>query len=237
MGSDPAVDEQAQPEECPQHALWLPTYYVGKYPVTVAEYACAIEAQAPGVRKPKGMQLEALWEEQLMYPTRPVYGLTWYDALGYAHWLSQMTGQTWRLPTEAEWEKATRGTDGRIYPWGNQWDTENANILQDESQSTDQSFTPIDRYSHAASPYGAIDMVGNVAEWTSTSYEETFPYPYVGTDGREDQDAPGIRWRGLRGGCKLVGPSKARAASRASFHVDDRFDWPHGLRLACSETP
>jgi formylglycine-generating enzyme required for sulfatase activity len=116
MGSDPAVDEQAQPEECPQHSVWLPTYSIGTYPVTVAEYACAIQAQAPGVMMPRGMRLEEFWEEQLTHPTRPVYGLTWYDALGYAHWLGHMTGQAWRLPTEAEWEKAARGTDGRIYP-------------------------------------------------------------------------------------------------------------------------
>jgi formylglycine-generating enzyme required for sulfatase activity len=86
MGSDPAVDEQAQPEECPQHSVWLPTYSIGTYPVTVAEYACAIQAQAPGVMMPRGMRLEEFWEEQLTHPTRPVYGLTWYDALGYAHW-------------------------------------------------------------------------------------------------------------------------------------------------------
>lgn len=239
MGSDPATDEHTQPEECPQHTVWLPTYHIGKYPVTVAEYACAIEAQAPGVRKPRGMQLEALWEEQLLNPTRPVYGLTWYDALGYARWLSQMTGRAWRLPTEAEWEKAARGADGRIYPWGNQWDAGNANALWDENQSSDQSVTSIDSYSHAASPYGIIDMGGNVAEWTSTVYDnEHFPYPYMATDGREDQtENESMRFRGLRGGCWLFGPSMIRTASRASFSVDDRFDWLHGMRLACSETP
>lgn len=232
MGSDQAVDKQAQPEERPQHAVWLPTYHIGKYPVTVAEYACAIEAQAPGVRRPRGMQLEELWEEQLMYPTRPVYGLTWYDALGYARWLSQMTGQDWRLPTEAEWEKAARGTDGRIYPWGNQWNADNANALWGESQSIDQSVTLIDRYLHAASPYGVIDMVGNVAEWTSTIFEDKyFPYPYVATDGREDQ-MESLRMRVLRGGCWLFEPSMTRTASRASFDVNDRFDWLHGMRLA-----
>ena len=239
MGSDPAVDEQAQPEERPQHAVWLPPYHIGKYPVTVAEYACAIEAQAPGVRKARGMQLEALWEDQLMHPIRPVYGLTWYDALGYARWLRQMTGLAWRLPTEAEWEKAARGTEGHIYPWGNSWEAGKANILWDESQSIDQSVTPVDRYSRAASPYGVIDLVGNVAEWTSTIYDdEHFPYPYVATDAREDQtENESRRFRGLRGGCWLFGPSMTRTASRVAFHVDDRFDWLHGMRLACSETP
>jgi formylglycine-generating enzyme required for sulfatase activity len=238
MGSNPAVDEQAQPEECPQHAVWLPTYHIGKYPVTVAEYAYAIEAKAPGVMKPRGMNLEEFWEEQLMHPTRPVYGLTWYDALGYAHWLGHMTGQAWRLLTEAEWEKAARGTDGRIYPWGNQWDAGNANTLWDESQSGDQSTTPIDTYAHAASPYGVVDMVGNVEEWTSTiDDEDRFPYPYVTTDGREDMEKlDEFHRRRLRGGCWLLKPPMARVAFRDSFDVEDRFDWLHGVRLVCTET-
>lgn len=234
MGSNPVVDEQAQPEESPQHTVWLPTYRIGKYPVTVAEYACAIEAQAPGVMKPRGMQLEALWEEQLKYPTRPVYGLTWYDAVGYAHWLGQMTCHVWRLPTEAEWEKAARGTDGRIYPWGNRWDPCNANVLQEESLSGQQSTTSIDAYLHGASPYGVIDTVGNIAEWTSTIYDEDrFPYPYLATDGRENMEQDNeFRFRRLRGGCWLLNPSMARTAARGFFHVEDRFDWLHGMRLA-----
>lgn len=237
MGSNPEVDKQAQSEECPQHSVWLSTYHIGKYPVTVAEYACAIEAQAPGVGKPSGMRLEAFWDEQLLNPTRPVYGLTWYDALGYARWLSQMTNLAWRLPTEAEWEKAARGTDGRIYPWGSQWDARNANMCWEESQSGEQSTTPIDAYAHAASPYGVIDMAGNVEEWTSTiSDNEEFPYPYKADDGREDIDKY-EHFRRLRGGCWLFDPPTARAAFRSFFSVNDRYDWLNGMRLACSETP
>lgn len=201
MGSDPAVDEYTQPEECPQHSVWLPTYSIAQYPVTVADYACAIQAQAPGVIKPGGLQLESLWKAQLMHPTKPVYGLTWYDACGYAHWLTCMTGQEWRLPTEAEWEKAARGTDERVYPWGNQWDPRNTNMLQDEDESLSQFITPINTYKHAASPYEIIDMVSNIAEWTSTIADDQFPYPYVVTDGREDsgENCP-FQFRRLRGG-------------------------------------
>jgi formylglycine-generating enzyme required for sulfatase activity len=240
MGSDPAVDVYTQPEECPQHSVWLSSYSIGKYPVTVAEYAYAIEAQAPGVVMPRGMQLEKLWEEQLMHPTNPVYGLTWYDALGYVRWLEHMTGQRWQLPTEAEWEKAARGPDGRIYPWGNQWDSQNSNPLREENVSFNEAITSIDAYMHAASPYGVIDMVSNFAEWTTTLYDDPFSYPYVATDGREDMEENNRnRLRRLRGGRGnwSDNPHLARAASRDWFHVDDRFDWPIGMRLVCTETP
>jgi formylglycine-generating enzyme required for sulfatase activity len=239
MGSDPTVDERAQPEECPQHSVWLPTYSIAKYPVTVAEYAYAIQTQAPEFRKP-GEMWKKIWEEQLMHPTKPVYGLTWYDALEYARWLERMTGQGWRLPTEAEWEKAARGTDGRIYPWGNQWDPRNTNALREEHVSFDQFITPIDTYLRAASPYGVIDMVSNFAEWTSTIADDQFPYPYAATDGREDVGANcQFRFRRLRGGRGHWpdDPPLARGASRGFFHVDDRFDWPFGMRLVCTETP
>lgn len=229
-------DEHAQPEECPLHAVWLPTYSIAKYPVTVAEYACAIQAQVLGVKKPAG----ELWEKQLLYPTKPVYGLTWYDALGYARWLASMTGRDWRLPTEAEWEKAARGTNGQIYPWGGQWGPHNTNPLQEEDVSFHQSLTPIDTYAHAASPYGVIDMVSNVAEWTNTIADDQFPYPYVATDGREDvgEDCP-FQFRRLRGGRGHWpdNPPVVRVASRDFFHIDDRFDWPFGMRLVCSKTP
>jgi formylglycine-generating enzyme required for sulfatase activity len=142
MGSDPIVDKQAKPDEYPQHSVWLPTYCIGKYPVTVAEYACAMQAHAPGVMMPTGVT--TWWEKQLAHSTWPVYGLTGYDALGYTRWLEYMTGQAWRLPTEAEWEKAARGTDGRIYPWGNQWDANNANVQCEEGLSDDRSTTSYD---------------------------------------------------------------------------------------------
>ena len=187
---------------------------------------------------PRGMQLEKFWKEQLLHPTNPVYGLTWYDALGYARWLEHMTDQRWRLPTEAEWEKAARGTDGRIYPWGNQWDARNTNLLIGDSVSL-SPITPIDTYMHAASPYGVIDMVSNFAEWTSTIYDDQFPYPYVATDGREDmEENHRFQFRRLRGGRRLFDQPIlpiTRATSRGFFHVEDRFDWPFGVRLVCTE--
>jgi formylglycine-generating enzyme required for sulfatase activity len=92
---------------------------------------------------------------------------------------------------------------------------------------------------HAASPYGVIDMVSNFAEWTSTIADDQFPYPYVGTDGREEMvEDSQFRFRRLRGGRWLFSSPtlpNARAAFRHSFHVDDRFDWPFGVRLVCTD--
>jgi hypothetical protein len=105
---------------------------------------------------------------------------------GYAAWLARITGQPWRLPSEAEWEKAARGTSGRIYPWGDTFDPSRANTSEGGSGAT----TPVGSYPSGASPCGAKDMSGNVYEWTSS---HNVPYPYDPTDGREAPDTTGSK--------------------------------------------
>src|SRR5690242_12684843 len=161
MGSDPARDHEAQAEELPQHIVTLPTYRIARYPVTVAEYAAALNAHAPALQAPVD------WDRQRIHPTQPISGLTWYDGLGYVKWLSAITGDRWRLPTEAEWEKATRGTDGRVYPWGDRWDSRcaNASVSALDSAEAEQperrTTTPVNAHPSGESPYGLLDMVGN----------------------------------------------------------------------------
>ena len=89
--------------------------------------------------------------------------VSWYDVVTYCRWLSKVTGKPYRLPSEAEWEKAARGSEGWIYPWGNEWDEKLCNSLEGGKGGT----SPVGMYSPAGdSPYDCADMAGNVWEWT-----------------------------------------------------------------------
>jgi toxoflavin biosynthesis protein ToxD len=192
----------------PQHQITLPTFQIGKFPVTVAEYACAVRAGA--VPEPKGIsffgKVGFTWQVQLMQLDHPVVCISWEDAISYASWLTDLTEEQWKLPTEAEWEKAARGSEGRIYPWGNEWDPTCANTWE----SRKKSLTPVGSYPGGASPYGVQDMAGNVLEWCSSIF---LPYPYDPNDGREEITNP--RNRVARGGSFLDGSKEVR-----TFHRD-----------------
>ena len=118
--------------------------------------------------------------------------VSWDDTVAFCAWASQVSGRKVQLPSEAQWEKAARGTDGRLYPWGNDSpDSTHANF-----NSSVGDTTPVGKYSQQGdSPYGAADMAGNVWQWTSSLYK---PYPYKAADGREDQQSRDVRV--LRGG-------------------------------------
>jgi formylglycine-generating enzyme required for sulfatase activity len=205
MGSDKKQDTQAYDDEVPQRTVTLATYQIAMYPLTVAEYACFVNATNRAVPQNAGA---VTWQKQLAErQDHPVVCITWQDALAYAQWLAQVTGEPYRLPSEAEWERAARGTDGRIYPWGNQWDKTRANTNDGGPGTT----TPIGSYPQGVSPVGVMDMSGNVLEWTSTLYK---PYPYNATDGREDAKTAGSRV--LRGGSWDDNPRYARAAYRGN---------------------
>ena len=167
-----------------QHTLYLPDYYIAKTPVTNAQYAAFVQTTGSSVPENK--------------EDHPVVNVSWYDATKYCQWLAEVTGKIYRLPSEAEWEKAARGTDGRIYPWGDEWDASRCNTSKGGKRGT----TPVGTYPQGASPYGCLDMAGNVWEWTRSLYKN---YPYDPTDGREDLDAGGRRvvrggsWGDLRG--------------------------------------
>jgi formylglycine-generating enzyme required for sulfatase activity len=191
----------------------LPAFQIARCPVTVAEYACFVRS---GQREPRN------WQVQLAKLDHPVVFVTWHDAMAYAAWLAKLTGQHWRLPTEAEWEKAARGTDGRIYPWGGTFDRTRCNTYESGIGTT----TPVGNYPNGASPYSAQDMAGNVWEWTSSLFKR---YPYRADDDRERVDS--TENRVMRGGSSLNGAGRARAACRKS-------NWPdllnniYGFRLA-----
>lgn len=165
-----------------QHQVNVSEYRIGKYPVTNAEYKQF--ADETGHRIPNTNRNDEFdWEtEKHLYPqgkaNHPVVRVSWDDAQVYCEWLSKKTGRKFRLPTEAEWEKAARGVDGREYPWGKEFDKDKCNT----SESGIGTTTPVGIYLEGASVYGALDMSGNVWEWCNSLYRK---YPYSSADGRE----------------------------------------------------
>jgi iron(II)-dependent oxidoreductase len=145
----------------PQHTVMLHAYRIDKYLVTNAQYARFIAAT--GHRPPSDWKNGKIQQGVLLHPVTLV---NWYDAAAYAKWAGK------RLPTEEEWEKAARGTDGRRWPWGNEMDPARLNTYYNVGSATD-----VTSYTNGVSPYGAFDMAGNVDEWTADDFE-----PYKGTD-------------------------------------------------------
>jgi formylglycine-generating enzyme required for sulfatase activity len=153
------------------------------------------------------------WEKKKDHPVTYVW---WINAMEYCRWLNgQFKNELpsnlilrliLRLPTEAEWEKAARGTDGREYPWGDEFDSHKYNVSEDDEASV----TPVQFYSpRGDSPYGCADMAGNVWEWTHSLEKE---YPYDSEDGREDETSHDFRV--LRGGAASYGALYACCAAR-----------------------
>ncbi len=238
MGSDKSRDKEAIVDEAPVHHVEVASFQIAKYPVTVAEYALAVRAGA--VREPPAEEaLEALgiesvtWVKQQQRLDHPVVCVLWEDVTSYIAWLVSSTGQYgWRLPTEAEWEKAARWDQqhsvSRTYPWGNEFDADRCNVWESGIKSTSPvgSYLASDTRRSGASPYGVEDMVGNVWEWTSSVYEF---YPYVQDDGRESQSS--TEYRTLRGG-SWSGIATSAGATRRFFNW---WDFPRticGFRLA-----
>ena len=225
MGSDSAHAE-SDTDEQPQHLVSLAAFQISRYPITVAEYACAIRQDGmPEPGRPLYSE-KVSWVDQLTRLEHPVVYVTWYDARAYAQWLSEQTGQSWRLPTEAEWEKAARGSDGRTYPWGTLFDSARCNTLESGQGET----TPVGSYPTGASTYGVQELAGNVWEWTSSLFNS---YPYRTDDGRED--ALSIENRVVRGGAWNRDASLARSAYRGHIWPDRALD-NVGFRLVCGDT-
>jgi formylglycine-generating enzyme required for sulfatase activity len=225
MGSQPGPG--ILDHETPRHQVVLPAYQIGRYPITNRQYGELIKRErqrdAPAgwfLRQPQQAKLE-----------HPVMGVSWHDARAYCDWLSRATGRRYRLPTEAEWEKVARGTDGRLYPWGDDWD---AGRCQQGSANT----APVTAHPEGASTYGCCDLLGNVQEWTSTLWgsepdQPAFPYPYDGGDGREDPEAErqlDRTYRIHRGGSYRDAPTELRCTARGFSPPDSRVSW-RGFRV------
>jgi formylglycine-generating enzyme required for sulfatase activity len=233
MGSTDA-DTLAYADEKPQHRLSLPSYWIGKTPVTVAQFTAFVKAtgyqttaeQAGSGWTHTGSEWQDVKDADWAHPrgpgsdvqgkaSHPVTLVSWYDAVAFCQWVSQMTGWQVRLPSEVEWEKAASWKEvdketgkqrdrGRklVYPWGNEPSTEKLCNFNMNVRDT----TPVGRYSPAGdSPYGCADMAGNVGEWTGSLWGKDwekphFGYPYFAGDGREDLAAGADVRRVSRGG-------------------------------------
>jgi formylglycine-generating enzyme required for sulfatase activity len=222
MGSDRKQDSLPLEEEFPQHTLNLPRYYIAKYPVTVGQFQAFVSESGfqPGNRD----CVKAL-------ANHPVVNITWYEASKYCHWLTEklrgwseipeplgslIREQGWQvmLPSEAEWEKAARGSDDRIYPWEGDFESSRANSAETGIGGT----TAVGSFRSGASPCECQDMAGNVWEWTRSLWGEdflkpTFKYPY-NKDKRENLNAPEKVLRVLRGGSFYYVRQNVRCASR-----------------------
>jgi len=166
-------------DERPLRKLILPGFYIDRHEVTQGEYLSFV--RKAGHRPP------AHWrngEYKVGTAALPVSFVDWYDANDYCRWRKK------RLPTEAEWEKAARGREGRRYPWGGRFSADRAHLSP--ASDVAMQLSPVGRYTEGASPYGVLDMIGNVWEWTESWY-----LPYPGSNLRKEEF--GMKYRVVRG--------------------------------------
>lgn len=210
------LDQAGRHDNRPAHEVDLPAYYIDQTPVTIAEYGRFIAAT--GHPKPKILFPDG-WPHD--YERHPVTGVSSYDARAYAVWAGK------RLPSEAEWEKAASwdwtSATKRRYPWGDEWDARRCNM----SDSGPGRTTPVGMFSpYGDAPCGAVDMAGNVAEWTGSL---AWNYPCRPGDGRDDVERYGMRVR--RGGSYASAELFMRTTTRCISPTDGLF-FTEGFRCA-----
>jgi formylglycine-generating enzyme required for sulfatase activity len=168
-------------------------------------------------------------------PRQPVVGISWFEARAYCNWLTACAGaemgRIYRLPTEVEYEAAARGQAGRVYCYGDEFDSAKCNTFESHIRRT----TPVGIFDNAT-PEGAYDLTGNVWSWTLSIFDQDrFPYPYVVGDDREDIHATGVS-RPLRGGSWYFARDLARAVCRSVYHPLDR-GYDGGFRVVSVVRP
>jgi len=198
MGSD-----DGDSGEKPRHRVSLDAFSIDKYEVINALYKRFMDAT--------GRQAPSYWSDQKWNgASQPVVGVTWHDADAYCKWAGK------RLPTEAEWEKAARGTDSRTFPWGALWDSSKGNSNESKLGKT----VAVGSYPGGASPYGAHDMAGNVWEWVADWYDKDY---YKRSPERNPTGPESGQYRVLRGGSWINYAVYLRTANRNDNSPDVRY--------------
>ncbi|MDI3465267.1 MAG: hypothetical protein OJF50_004088 [Nitrospira sp.] len=198
------ADKDRYIDQRPPHYIYLNTFYLDKHEVTVEQYA-SFYRKHDEKRELKPHE----WDDKKNFvPTngrKPVVGITYEQATRYCEWAGK------RLPTEAEWEKAARGTDGRIYPWGNDAPTPRHANFDKSDWNNYEVLTPVGSFEDGKSPYGVFDMAGGVWEWVEDWYSASY---YIHSSPENPHGPPAGNWRVLRGGAWDNNGEKLEATSR-----------------------
>jgi formylglycine-generating enzyme required for sulfatase activity len=249
-----AAESGGLPDEHPERSVMLSMYYIDRFEVTNEAYLHFVEMT--GHRIPENSNPPAtLWKDRKPIPgieRHPVVNVSWTDADAYCRWVGK------RLPTEAEWEKAARGTDGRRYPWGDQWDLtlansasywvdrtvefnsgadweafwvkgEGARIAKQKGVNGEVLTLPIGSFAGAVSVYGLFDMAGNAAEWVQDWYDPNY-YPSAPLTNPTGPQRGAIK--SMRGGSWLKPAVSLRTSDRDWGTMDSR---PSGTGFRCAQ--
>lgn len=204
-------------------ALLTAPYRISRYPITVAQYQCFV--QAGGYNDSRHWTAAGwAWRQQLerqgpapytaphLSPTLPVTGVSWYEANAFCHWLSTQTGESIQLPSEVQWERAARHTDGRTYPWGDDFAATRCN-MRDSGLAQP---SPVGLFPTGNAACGAADLVGNVWEWCATQWRSTYKDDAQSVDNAQT----GTERRVLRGGSWANEQHLVRCAHRHRNYPD-----------------
>ena len=225
MGSD-----DGPADERPQHRISLPEFSIDRLPVTNAQFARFLESKGVGAvtgdrwydiddNDARIHRRDGKWQADSGFENHPVVEVSWFGAAAYCGWAGK------RLPTEAEWEKSARGTDGRKFPWGN----EPPDRTRAHFTGGWNDLRPVGGFPKGASPYGVLDLAGNGWEWVSSAY---LPYPYNASDGREDLKPPQVRV--TRGGGH-DSPAEELTTTHRGAHVSRNFrSGHHNIGFRCA---
>ena len=201
-------------KEVPQHERKIESFWILRRPVTNAEYCAFLRDFTQPI--PESLQLRKPGNH-------PVWGVTVAEAMAYTDWLGRKLGRSCRLPTEPEWEYAARGSGVLEYPFGNEWNPVLCNTVESGRADT----TPVECFPEARSPFGLLDLAGNVEEWTGDVYA---PYPGGAFVDDDISMMVGRNYHVLRGGSFALGGDLARCARRHGPHPAPQFRY-RGFRV------